>query len=129
MLISFDFDGTLSEPAVQEWYQKTHSYRNEYQILTARNEANHDQSDIYKVAKDLNINRVYFTNGDYKNEFFVATKQHRLTLHLDDCPDQIESIATDVRLPRVIPLLWVDSFGFPWKHWDKLAERIICLNF
>ena len=84
---SFDFDDTLSLPSVQEVAKSLVLEGYDLKILTSRRE-NVDNSDLFKVANDLCIDDVRFTNYGSKHEYL---SNYEADIHIDD--KKIELIA------------------------------------
>jgi hypothetical protein len=105
--VSFDFDGTLSRPDVQQYAKELTNRGYECWIITSRisNEQsqieysdNYNRDRIYKsnkklfrVADNCGIKRehIVFTNSHMKGEFI---KGNNYLFHLDDDPDELFDI-------------------------------------
>ena len=98
MKVSFDFDGTLSRPDVQEYAKELIESGIEVIVTTARFDdenaykysSNPGDRDLYEVPDELGIKRenIYFTNMEDKIDHL-----HKDTLwHLDDDDYELEEI-------------------------------------
>jgi len=130
MKISFDFDGTLARPHIQEYAKELIDRGLEVWIVTSRfddeNYAKHHftnlhkgepaNKDLYEVAKELGIpeDRIYFTNMCDKYEFL---KDKEFIWHLDD--DWIENklILKNTKTKAI------DAWGN--SSWKQKCERIL----
>ena len=94
MKVSFDFDGTLEFPVIQEYAKHLINNGIDVIICTSRYEPGYKHSwggvewrndDIFNVADKLGINNIIFTNMKDK---WLVLKDKDITWHLDD--DNIE---------------------------------------
>ena len=115
MKISFDFDGTLEHPDVQQLAQRLISLGHEVHIVTTRwdeeNKWRYDffnslskasqkglHNDLYLVAKELDV-PIHFRNMEYKAHFLQA---HNFDMHIDDNWEEIMACeAVGVKAYRV----------------------------
>lgn len=88
MPISFDYDGTLSTKKGKELAAKFISEGKDVRILTAR-DSNGDNSDLESTAKDLGIEKIYYTNGRDKWSFVL---KYGIKEHYDNNKEQIDKI-------------------------------------
>jgi hypothetical protein len=70
MPISFDYDGTLSTKKGKDLAAKFISEGKDVRILTAR-DSNGDNTDLESTAKDLGIEKIYYSNGRDKWSFVL----------------------------------------------------------
>lgn len=91
--VSFDFDDTLSLLSVQKYAKELTDKGYDVHIVTSRFENIDDylpvvwpdgHTDLYKVAKELNISKekIHFTNKKHKYTFFMENEG--FLWHLDD---------------------------------------------
>lgn len=110
--VTFDFDGTLSEPSIQDWFRQLQaSGKCQLYILTRRYdelhkhryEPNPKNDDLYEVCRELGIPRheIIFTNFRGKHEYLAKS---RVVAHIDNDSEEIrwindrcETRAFDVR--------------------------------
>jgi hypothetical protein len=90
--ISFDFDGTLSEPHIQAVAKRAIQDGHKVYITTAR--FKHSafpfiNKDLHQIAESIGISptRIRFTDGTEKNQWL-----HDFDIHFDDCHLQLQSI-------------------------------------
>jgi len=88
MPISFDYDGTLSTKRAKEIAKKFISEGKDVRILTARNSED-DNSDLKATAKDLGIDKIYYTNGRDKWSFII---KYGIKEHYDNNKEQVDKI-------------------------------------
>lgn len=95
--VSFDFDGTLSKPHVQEYAKSLIALGHEVWILTSRLEKCEDypwynktceycHQDLYTIANELEIpdNKIIFTNMTDKADIILEREDFNPIWHLDD---------------------------------------------
>ena len=89
MKISFDFDGTLTEPKIRELCRSL-MVSNDVYIITSRFAST--GQDVLDLAKSLGISseRVFFMNGKEKSEFLKNNLL--IDIHFDDDPFEAEQI-------------------------------------
>ncbi len=85
--VSFDFDGTLTQPKIQRIARQRIMKGDNVYIITKRSPS----EDVYKMADDLGIKRsnVVFTSGEPKASFI---KDLKIDYHYDDMSDEIKDI-------------------------------------
>ena len=88
MPISFDYDGTLSTKKGKDLAAKFISEGKDVRILTAR-DSNGDNTDLESTAKDLGIEKIYYTNGRDKWSFVL---KYGIKEHYDNNKEQIAKI-------------------------------------
>ena len=88
MPISFDYDGTLSTKKGKDLAAKFISEGKDVRILTAR-DSNGDNTDLESTAKDLGIEKIYYTNGRDKWSFVL---KYAIKEHYDNNKEQIAKI-------------------------------------
>jgi hypothetical protein len=88
MPISLDYDGTLSTKKGKELAKKFIDEGKDVRILTARN-SNDDNSDLKSTAKELGIDKIYYTNGRDKWSFVI---KYGIKEHYDNNQKQIDKI-------------------------------------
>lgn len=111
MKVSFDFDGTLDNPIVQEYAKELISRGIEVHLVTSRRSEEYFMSlfpnkpegsfslineDLFAVTEQVGIpvGNIHFTNGNYKAGFFSKNKD--FVWHLDDILEEIEFIAKTI---------------------------------
>ena len=87
-IISFDYDGTLSTDKGKEIAKSFIEKGIEVIIITARNSSD-DNSDIESTAKDLNINKIVYTNQRDKWSF---VQKFKVSTHYDNNKEQVDKI-------------------------------------
>jgi hypothetical protein len=88
MPISFDYDGTLSTKKGKDLAAKFISEGKDVRILTAR-DSNGDNTDLESTAKDLGIEKIYYSNGRDKWSFVL---KYGIKEHYDNNKEQIDKI-------------------------------------
>ncbi len=88
MPISFDYDGTLSTKKGKDLARKFISEGKDVRILTARDSTG-DNSDLESTAKELGIDKIYFTNGRDKWSFVI---KYKIKEHYDNNKEQVDKI-------------------------------------
>jgi hypothetical protein len=120
LIITFDFDGTLARPIVQEYARELICRGFNVHIVTTRLETGSgiyvDNSDLFEVARDLNISEsnIKFTNMQYKSP---TIKNLKSIIHFDDNVDELELINSNT-----------DCIGLSvcgTTSWRAKAERIL----
>jgi hypothetical protein len=113
--ISFDFDGTLSEPHIQAVAKRAIQDGHKVYITTAR--FKHSafpfiNKDLHQIAESIGISptRIRFTDGTEKNQWL-----HDFDIHFDDCHLQLESIKQDI---PTITCIWCRED----KHLQEITE-------
>ena len=99
MRISFDFDGTLDDyfdnhPNVRKNEIRDLAKRyilenHDVCILTRRYDTDNESNKVYRLAKELGIKNVYFTNRSMKFPFIINLGIEK---HFDDCEYEIDLI-------------------------------------
>ena len=87
-VISFDYDGTLSTDKGKELAKSFIEKGIEVIIITARNSTDNN-SDIESTAKDLNINKIVYTNQRDKWSF---VQKFKVSTHYDNNKEQVDKI-------------------------------------
>ena len=129
--VSFDFDDTLSNPAVQKFADKLMQNKLlEIWIVTSRldNESFdlkygngfkfNSNEDLFEIAGQLKIpkTRIVFTNMEWKYMFF---KNKDFAIHIDDLPQELEYIRSGTSM------FCVDVLNKDWKRQtNKLIKKI-----
>ena len=107
MKISFDFDNTLSKPKCQNIARKLKLAGHDICITTTRQSNKHgikfDNSDLFDVAKELDITDITFTEAQNKVEFL---KKNNVEMHIDDDRFEIDLLKDS----GIIGILVNDSF-------------------
>lgn len=124
MKVSFDFDGTLSEPAVQEYAQELIVRGVEVWVVTTRWDENHKHKypmnatldDLWEVVDKLNIPRwrVRFTCMQWKYTYLDGTK---FVWHLDDNETEFDYAR---KHQCNVPMVWVEQ-----KTWKEKCEELL----
>lgn len=134
MKLSFDFDHTLSQPAVQRFARQLVDEGWELWIVTMRfasqthlaryqqeqgdtGEAWTGNEDLFQVAKALGIpkRRVIFTNWQWKSRFLA---RQGFILHVDDCKYLLGEIRKK-RLPLKALNCWNNQ------RWQKVCRDVL----
>lgn len=114
IVISFDFDDTLSLPSVQEVARVLISEGYSVVIVTSRKELSNN-SDVYEIAKELDISNVTFTNHE-KKCYYLSTSN--VDVHIDN--DKIELVA----IQRFSNVAIVDVTSSEWELMlNQLLDR------
>lgn len=125
MKVSFDFDGTLDSPIVQEYAKELIRRGVEVHLVTSRRSEEYFMSlfpykpegsfslineDLFAVAEQVGIpvGNIHFTNGIYKAEFFSKNKD--FIWHLDDILEEIEFIAKTIDCLTIPVYVLVSDF-------------------
>lgn len=128
MVISFDFDSTLSLPKVQKYAKQLVQNGHTVLIITSRFDdemlkvkgfQNRQSNEIvYQVAQKVGIplENIYFSNMDLKVK--VVQKLDKVPdIHFDD--DYIEEIALKNKFPKMVVIN-------PWdKNWTEEANAVV----
>lgn len=127
MTVSFDFDGTLSRPDIQEYAKGLIEQEINVIVTTSRYDeknkhlypVNPTNEDLYAVTDKLGISRdkIHFMNMGLKADFLKDTD---VIWHLDD--DEVEVEAIDDLDNPVIGVLAVED------NWEYLCNVLIALN-
>ncbi len=118
MKVSFDFDGTLSKPHVQEFARDLIQHGVEVWVVTTRYDENHKfrypmnarLDDLWQVVDDLGIPRwkVRFTCMEWKHTYLNGTS---FLWHLDDNTEEFYQ----ARMHKCsVPMIQVESGS--WKN-------------
>lgn len=101
MIVSVDFDKTLTRPDVQEYVKELLARGVDVWVVTSRYddlhihryepENNFNNDDLWKLVDEIGIprNRVRFTNMEWKVEYLMGTN---VIWHLDDNPRELFEI-------------------------------------
>lgn len=87
-IVSFDYDGTLSTDKGKEIAKDLIAKGVEVIIITARNSSD-DNSDIESTAKELDINKIVYTNARDKWSF---VQKYKVSTHYDNNKEQVDKI-------------------------------------
>ena len=126
MKVSFDYDGTLEFPHVQDYAKKLISEGHEVWVVTTWWDENHrhrylnipDLNDLWTVVDNLGIPRwkVRFTCMAWKHTYLDGTQ---FIWHLDDNPDEIKHARMN---GCSVPIVHVENPN--WKlRCDQLLKR------
>lgn len=123
--VSFDFDGTLALPEVQEYAAYLISIGIDVWITTARSKAVYKElqrslhSDIYEVSLKLGIpdDKINFMGLDFQSKA-EWLKDQEFVWHLDDDPYEHKEI---IRLCATIPI------NVDWLYWKAACSEYIRL--
>lgn len=88
MPISFDYDGTLSTAKGKAFASKLIKDGKDVRILTARS-SDGNNSDLESTAKNLGIDKIYYTNGRDKWSF---VQKYGIREHYDNNQEQVDKI-------------------------------------
>ena len=99
MIISFDYDDTLTKKKYQDLAVKYINEGNKVLILTARQDNHMD--DVYSLARKLNIDRrnVHNTNGQDKYKY--VNRLH-IDIHYDNNKTQIDKINNNTNTKGIL---------------------------
>lgn len=101
MNISFDFDNTLQNPKLQE-LAKELSHQNTIFIISSRFEK-FDNSDLFKLASELDITNIALTNGKSKADAIV---KNDIQIHFEDCPFEVQELRlSGIHVVQVEPFI------------------------
>lgn len=126
--ISFDFDGTLTIPKIQEYAKKFIEQGWEVFILTSRYDEMHKHlfpnnptnQEVYDMADNLGVpyHHIIFTNMQLKMELL---KDSRVEIHLDNAAFEKEfADLSEYDLPRVITLE---------DNWEEIINKLLDAHF
>jgi hypothetical protein len=87
MIVSFDFDSTLDQEWVQNIAKIFINSGCEVSITTSRCKG--PNVDLYKIANELGIDKINFTEGASKSE---TLKLIQADIHFDDMEDEADEI-------------------------------------
>lgn len=87
IIISFDFDATLSLPSVQE-VAKDLIDKGFNVIVTTTRHSKYLNQDLIKITDRLGINKIVYTNGEGK-EFFMQD----VDIHIDNDESDLRNIS------------------------------------
>ena len=87
IIISFDFDATLSLPSVQE-VAKDLIDKGFDLIVTTTRHSKYLNQDLIKITDKLGINKIVYTNGEGK-EFFMQG----IDIHIDNDESDLRNIS------------------------------------
>jgi hypothetical protein len=125
-IVSFDFDGTLSRPDVQEFAKELLDLGVEVRVTTTRYDDMHshkygddyppEQDDLWSVVDRLGIPRhhVRYTNMEWKYTYLMGTA---FLFHLDDNEHEFARARYN---SCKIPMIQVNGGG-----WQKKCMRIL----
>lgn len=101
--ISFDFDNTLQNPALQTLAQRFIEDGHEVFIITSRFKRR-DNFDLLNLAESIDIPlwNIYFTNGDSKN---IIIEFLKISIHFEDCPIECEELRSICTVIQVEPFI------------------------
>ena len=105
IMISIDFDGTLSLPEVQAYAKTLMDRGYKLMVLTTRYEKYLNQ-DLIKITKKLGINKVIYTNGEDKHYYIDG-----IDLHLDNDERELRLISryTGIEVINVTDKEWKET--------------------
>lgn len=126
MKLSFDFDGTLQLPEVQEYAKQLIQEGHDVWVVTTRWDENHRHryfdnptlDDLWTVVDNLSIPRwkVRFTCMEWKYKYLDKTQ---FVWHLDDSPDEIKHARAN---QCSVPIMSVENPN--WKYrCNQLLKR------
>ena len=99
--ISFDFDNTLQNPALQTLAKGFIEDGHEVFIITSRY-SRRDNKDLLEVSKSLGQPLIRFTNGENK---ISAIQQLGIDIHFEDCPVECEQLRPFCTVIQVEPFI------------------------
>ena len=109
--ISFDFDGTLSLPSVQEFAKKLIEKGFNIKIVTTRLDKYLNQ-DLIRIKEKLGIDNVIYTNGEDKHYFMDG-----IDLHFDNDDREIRLINRYSK--------GTETINITDKEWNTIATDLI----
>ena len=125
--VSFDFDGTLTRPHIQEYAKELIERDIEVWITTSRfNDAQAEimndglypthNNDLWKIAEQIGISpkNVYFTNLEKK---FIYIRKTNFIFHLDD--DMLELYLIQKYSKKTVPIKVTKS------QWRQKCEKFL----
>lgn len=124
MIITFDFDQTLSELHVRKLAKKLHHGGNDVRIVTARNGNinNSWNQDILNAVQEIGIEDklVTFTCMELKDKFLEEIKAD---IHIDDDIEELAAIKKNCSKTIGVNVLDID------KVFEKFGNYIITINY
>jgi hypothetical protein len=103
MSVSFDFDGVLDDPIVQEYAKSLIQKNINVYICTFRKEdqISNSNNDLIKIAKKIGIplDNIIYTNNVDKG---IILKNYNFIWHLDDDIKQLESIVEHTKIKAIL---------------------------
>jgi len=111
IFVSFDFDGTLSLPSVQEYAKELINKGFNVIITTTRHDKYLNQ-DLIKIKDKLGINKVVYTNGEDKHYFMDG-----IDIHFDNDEREIRLIERYSKNTEII--------NVTEKEWKNIAMALM----
>lgn len=105
IVVSFDFDGTLSLPSVQEFASKL--IKDGFSVIvTTTRHSKYLNQDLIKVVDKLGINKIVYTDGDKKFLYMDG-----VDMHLDNEDHELRDINknTDTEVINVTDKEWKET--------------------
>lgn len=129
-IVSFDFDGTLSRPDVQEFAKELLELGVEVRVTTTRyddmhshkygDDYPHNSDDLWEVVEKLGIpkHHVRFTNMEWKYHYLIGTA---FLFHLDDNEHEFARARYNA---CKIPMIQVNGGGWRKKCMGILLKKV-----
>ena len=124
MKVSVDFDDTLEHPSVQRYIKRLILRGHDVWIVTSRADGkigygcsvSGKNDDLFAIADHLQIprNKIHFTNGSFKADFFKDNMD--FVLHLEDDEREIQKIREHTTVATVNPKK---------SYWIRKCEEVI----
>ena len=123
--ISFDFDGTLDRPAIQNYFKELRSRGYDVWVVTRRYDDlnkhryiyNSTNEDLWAIIDSLEHPRekVMFTNYEYKDSYLKNT---HVKIHIDDDPVELSKLENNTKIRTINATLnnWTTCFENTLKH-------------
>ena len=108
--ISFDFDGTLSLPSVQELAIELIKAGYNVIVVTTRHSKYHNQ-DLVKVTEKVGINKIVYTDGDKKMHYMED-----VDIHFDNDETELREISRST---------YTEVINVTDNQWKAIAQSLI----
>jgi len=124
MLITVDFDGTLTRPDVQAFVKEAITEGHRVIIVTLRHTEKVSNymfgenpsgwnTDVIKLGKELGCERIFLTNGVEKHKYISPLEP---AIHLDDVRSEVKQINENCKTLAI----WINK-----SVWKVTANRIL----
>jgi hypothetical protein len=108
--ISFDFDGTLSLPSVQELAIKLIKEGYNVIVITTRHSKYLNQ-DLVKVTEKVGINKIVYTDGDKKMHYMED-----VDIHFDNDETELREISRST---------YTEVINVTDNQWKAIAQSLL----
>ena len=110
IVVSFDFDGTLSLPSVQEFAKDLIESGFNVMVTTTRYSKYLNQ-DLIKITDKLGINKIVYTNGDKKFYYMDS-----VDIHFDNEDHELRDISRNTE---------TEVINVTEKEWKETATNLL----